>query len=181
MKSSVCITSILRMSTLKTGSKATDITYGTLNSTIWTTIEANTAIICACLPMLKAPLAAMFPSLFPRGSSSPEYSSGSGPYFRHTPHSRNGWSHTRSGKASESTSGENLKSSQGSAGVDGQDTGGMEGANMQMGLITKTTHVDVKFNGRDRSNASSPRRTSSTYPRTLSEAHLAGGPDRNMM
>lgn len=31
--------------------------------------EANTAIICACLPMLKAPLARLFPRLFPRGSS----------------------------------------------------------------------------------------------------------------
>lgn len=45
-------------------------------STIWTTIEANTAIICACLPMLKSPLAALFPRLFPRGSAD-EYSNGS--------------------------------------------------------------------------------------------------------
>lgn len=61
---------------LNTGSKAKDQTYGTLNSTIWTTIEANTAIICACLPMLKSPLAALFPRLFPRGSAD-EYSNGS--------------------------------------------------------------------------------------------------------
>ena len=103
------------MTTLKTGARAADVTYGTLNSTIWSTIgmsyislvllyagninlpphrhsmihlgacpmfsdgisvlthirlaEANTAIICACLPMLKAPLARLFPRLFPRGSS----------------------------------------------------------------------------------------------------------------
>lgn len=57
------------MTTLNTGSKAKDQIYGTLNSTIWTTIEANTAIICACLPMLKSPLAALFPRLFPRGSA----------------------------------------------------------------------------------------------------------------
>lgn len=56
------------MTTLKTGSKAKDQLYGTVNSTIWTTIEANTAIVCACLPMLKSPLAALFPRLFPRGS-----------------------------------------------------------------------------------------------------------------
>ena len=64
------------MTTLDTGSKAKDQMYGTLNSTIWTTIEANTAIICACLPMLKSPLTALFPRLFPRGSGD-EYSNGS--------------------------------------------------------------------------------------------------------
>ena len=64
------------MTTLNTGSKAKDQMYGTLNSTIWTTIEANTAIICACLPMLKSPLAALFPRLFPR-SSSDDYPNGS--------------------------------------------------------------------------------------------------------
>lgn len=70
---SVCITSILRMTTLNSSSKSTDRTYGNLNSTIWTTIEANTGIICACLPMLKAPLTALFPKLFPRGSYSGDY------------------------------------------------------------------------------------------------------------
>ena len=64
------------MTTLNTGSKAKDQMYGTLNSTIWTTIEANTAIICACLPMLKSPLTALFPRLFPRGSGD-DYSNGS--------------------------------------------------------------------------------------------------------
>lgn len=64
------------MTTLKTGSKAKDQLYGTLNSTIWTTIESNTAIICACLPMLKSPLAALFPRLFPRASGE-EYSNSS--------------------------------------------------------------------------------------------------------
>ena len=69
------------MTTLEHGSKAKDQIYGTLNSTIWTTIEANTAIICACLPMLKSPLAALFPRLFPRGSAE-DYSSGSNPTRR---------------------------------------------------------------------------------------------------
>jgi len=74
---SVCITSILRMTTLNASSKSLDQTYGTLNSTIWTTIEANTGIICACLPMLKAPLTALFPNLFPRGTYEGSYSDGS--------------------------------------------------------------------------------------------------------
>ena len=56
------------MTTLKTGGQAKDQTYGTLESTIWTTIEANTGIICACLPMLKAPLAHMLPCYSAKGS-----------------------------------------------------------------------------------------------------------------
>lgn len=56
------------MQTLGASAASADQTYGTLVSTIWTTIEASTAIICACLPMLKAPLAHLFPRLFPRGS-----------------------------------------------------------------------------------------------------------------
>ncbi|KMU85945.1 integral membrane protein [Coccidioides immitis H538.4] len=55
-KASVCITSILRMTTLKVSSEAADQSYGTLISTMWTTIEANAGIICACLPMLRIPL-----------------------------------------------------------------------------------------------------------------------------
>lgn len=65
------------MATLNASSKSQDLTYGNLNSTIWTTIEANTGIICACLPMLKAPLTALFPNLFPRGSYQCDYSDGS--------------------------------------------------------------------------------------------------------
>lgn len=74
---SVCITSVLRMTTLNASSKSQDLTAGRLNSTIWTTIEANTGIICACLPMLKAPLAVFFPRLFPRGSYHADYPRGS--------------------------------------------------------------------------------------------------------
>lgn len=74
---SVCITSVLRMTTLSASSKSEDLTAGRLNSTIWTTIEANTGIICACLPMLKAPLAVFFPNLFPRGSYQASYPGGS--------------------------------------------------------------------------------------------------------
>ncbi|KAI9816883.1 MAG: hypothetical protein M1827_001528 [Pycnora praestabilis] len=60
----VCVTSVLRMTTLDLSSKSTDATLGTLKSTIWTTIEPNVGIICACLPMLKSPLSFFLPSLF---------------------------------------------------------------------------------------------------------------------
>lgn len=52
------------MTTLNVASKSVDQTYGTLISSIWTTIELNTGIICACMPMLRAPLSWLFPRLF---------------------------------------------------------------------------------------------------------------------
>lgn len=55
----------MRMTTLDPSSKALDHNHGTLASTVWTTVETNTAVICACLPMLRTPLAMMFPRLFP--------------------------------------------------------------------------------------------------------------------
>ncbi|MCJ1477259.1 hypothetical protein MMC13_005930 [Lambiella insularis] len=60
----VCVTSVLRMTTLNVASKSNDQTYGTLISTTWTTIELNTGIICACMPMLRGPLSWLFPRLF---------------------------------------------------------------------------------------------------------------------
>ena len=63
-------TSIVRMTTLQTGSKNTDITWTTTNSTIWSGIEINVAIVCACLPILRAPLQAIFPRLFGRTTTS---------------------------------------------------------------------------------------------------------------
>ncbi|KAK2740127.1 hypothetical protein FQN57_006242 [Myotisia sp. PD_48] len=61
----VCGTSIARMVTLDLSSKSLDANQGTMISTMWTTIEANTAIICACLPMLRIPLSKLMPNLFP--------------------------------------------------------------------------------------------------------------------
>ncbi len=61
----VFATSILRMTTLDVASKAPDPTFGTLKSTMWTTIEASTAIVCACLPMVRTPIQRLVPKLFP--------------------------------------------------------------------------------------------------------------------
>ena len=61
----VFATSILRFTTLDAGSKAHDTTFGTLKSTIWTTIEASTAVVCACLPMIRTPIQKLFPKILP--------------------------------------------------------------------------------------------------------------------
>ncbi|KAL8916255.1 MAG: hypothetical protein Q9208_008610, partial [Pyrenodesmia sp. 3 TL-2023] len=55
-----CIASLLRMTTLSRGSKNPDTTYGTLEPTLWSNIEANTAIFCACLPTLKKLILAFY-------------------------------------------------------------------------------------------------------------------------
>ena len=57
------------MTTLGSASRGLDQTRDTLLSTIWTTVEANTGIICACLPMLRTPLSRVFPRIFLRSSS----------------------------------------------------------------------------------------------------------------
>ncbi|KAL0475580.1 hypothetical protein QR685DRAFT_53433 [Neurospora intermedia] len=57
------ITSILRMQTLTFSTKTPDTTYD-LDSSIWTIIEQNMAIICACLPVCRPPLAYLFPKYF---------------------------------------------------------------------------------------------------------------------
>lgn len=49
----VCFTTIIRMTTLASSASGTDYTYGPVPATNWSVIEANTGLICTCLPMLK--------------------------------------------------------------------------------------------------------------------------------
>jgi hypothetical protein len=81
----VCATSILRMTTLDQSSKALDPTQGTLLSTMWTTIEASTAIVCACLPMLRTPVQRLVPKLFPSQPASVTGRKGRGAPIAKTP------------------------------------------------------------------------------------------------
>ncbi|KAK5990810.1 Wortmanamides biosynthesis cluster C-like protein [Cladobotryum mycophilum] len=79
----VTITSILRATTLNFSTTSPDTTYD-IASTLWTFIEENVAIICACLPMCRVVLAMFLPSIFGGGSqdgSAPSSEgSSSGPY-----------------------------------------------------------------------------------------------------
>lgn len=59
----VLVTSVLRLTTLKGGSTAEDPLTGTVVSTMWTMIEASTAVACACLPMCRTPLRRVWPKL----------------------------------------------------------------------------------------------------------------------
>ncbi|KAL8729768.1 MAG: hypothetical protein Q9181_004885 [Wetmoreana brouardii] len=59
-------TSIVRMTTLHTGGKNTDVSWTTSGSTLWSSIEMNVAIICACLFIMRVPLQSIFPRFFGR-------------------------------------------------------------------------------------------------------------------
>ncbi|KAI9926674.1 hypothetical protein ASPWEDRAFT_722856 [Aspergillus wentii DTO 134E9] len=60
----VCITSILRITTLNIATTHLDTTWNSIGSSMWTVIESNLGIICACLPALRRPLGLLFPRLF---------------------------------------------------------------------------------------------------------------------
>lgn len=71
----VCITSIIRMQAMVKSVSTTDPTWGPFDALLWSAIEADCGIICACLPFLKYPLRRMFPKLFfSSGSSNPSNS-----------------------------------------------------------------------------------------------------------
>ncbi|KAK1981562.1 integral membrane protein [Colletotrichum cereale] len=93
----VTITSILRMTTLDFSTTSPDTTFD-IASTLWTLVEDNVAIICACLPMCRLPLTYIFPSYFAskKGSSAGSYKIDSAPRtndiaFIHAGTSRNDW------------------------------------------------------------------------------------------
>jgi hypothetical protein len=64
----VVITSCLRMTTINIASTSPDSTYD-IASTMWTVIEMNVALVCACLPMVRPLIVKIFPRLMPKSSS----------------------------------------------------------------------------------------------------------------
>ncbi|GJP94586.1 PTH11-like integral membrane protein [Aspergillus niger] len=57
----VVITSILRLSSLRSVAKSTDTSYSNVGAAYWTAAECNVAIICACLPFLRPIVSRIFP------------------------------------------------------------------------------------------------------------------------
>ncbi|MCJ1464379.1 hypothetical protein MMC07_002992 [Pseudocyphellaria aurata] len=142
----VCVTSILRMTTLEAGSKAKDQLHGTLVSTVWTTIEANTGIICACLPMLKTPLSKIFPRILLR--STHDDSARRGGTIRHSkasPMDFDSWGRPGSGKPAVTHSATIASPTRGHRSSDEQIFG--------VDAITKTTDIQVEF-GPERASGS---------------------------
>ncbi|EER23655.1 hypothetical protein CPC735_050250 [Coccidioides posadasii C735 delta SOWgp] len=59
----VCITSVLRFTTLNVATSHLDTPWTNIGSSMWTVIETNLGIICACMPTLWRPLSRFFPWL----------------------------------------------------------------------------------------------------------------------
>lgn len=57
---SVTFSSIFRATTIAASASDPDPTFGPIPATIWSVIEANTGIICACMPMLRSPFVRVF-------------------------------------------------------------------------------------------------------------------------
>ncbi|KAK8048152.1 PTH11-typeG-protein-coupled receptor [Apiospora phragmitis] len=66
--SSVVITSCLRITTINVQATTDDQTYD-IASTMWTVIEMNVAIVCACLPQIRPLIVMVFPRLMPASHS----------------------------------------------------------------------------------------------------------------
>ncbi|KAJ5980618.1 hypothetical protein N7481_007916 [Penicillium waksmanii] len=64
----VVITSILRLSSLRTVAQSTDTSYSNVDAAYWTAAECNVAIICACLPFLRPIISSIFPKLLSTNS-----------------------------------------------------------------------------------------------------------------
>lgn len=58
-----CITSVLRLHSIYIVANSDDITWDNVGAATWSSIELNTAIICACLPTLKPVVNIVFPRL----------------------------------------------------------------------------------------------------------------------
>jgi hypothetical protein len=64
---SVCVTSMVRLQAIKTFGLTADATWDNVPITFWTTLETTTAMLCACLPTIRAGLLSVFSQAF--GSS----------------------------------------------------------------------------------------------------------------
>ncbi|KAF2034564.1 hypothetical protein EK21DRAFT_40690, partial [Setomelanomma holmii] len=56
----VTFASIYRATTIAASASDPDPTWGPIPATIWSVIEANAGIVCACLPMLRGPFVRLF-------------------------------------------------------------------------------------------------------------------------
>ncbi|RDW56811.1 hypothetical protein BP5796_12878 [Coleophoma crateriformis] len=97
----VMITSIFRMQTIDLSSTSPDTTYE-ITSSLWTIVEENVGIICACLPMCKHILSVLMPTIFPpsaRSDASNTHSSKG--TFVHAGTGKNEWIPSRGGGRDE--------------------------------------------------------------------------------
>jgi hypothetical protein len=61
---SVCVTSMVRLYTIRTFGLTADPTWDNIPITFWTTLETTTAMLCTCLPTIRSGLLRLFPQVF---------------------------------------------------------------------------------------------------------------------
>ncbi|KAE8384489.1 hypothetical protein BDV23DRAFT_177019 [Aspergillus alliaceus] len=145
----VCITSILRITTLDIATSHLDITWNSIGSSMWTIIESNIGIICACLPALHRPLVFTFPRLFGKLQRSWAYGvsnrsregRGKPVVADSVPKKMAGWSVLDESATTSEEGGTTLSQSQ------EQEKGQIELSQMKS-EIRKTTQVVVQVEGR---------------------------------
>lgn len=149
------------MAALKMGAKSVDPNRGTLNSTIWTIVEANTGIICACLPMLKNPVSKLFPTFFPHDRASADTPSAR---LRHHIHTSEhpGWQHFDTARQEYArpeprVNARNLKQSS-------------SNEEISLNTILKTTNIDVEYTDPIFQGTSLPQHNASNGPLTIPRA-----------
>ncbi|KAH6612741.1 hypothetical protein C7974DRAFT_84641 [Boeremia exigua] len=73
----VTFASIYRATTIAASASDPDPTWGPVPATIWSVIEANAGIVCACLPMLRSPFVRLFGPVFGRSRKDTSKADGS--------------------------------------------------------------------------------------------------------
>ncbi|EFW17844.1 hypothetical protein D8B26_004819 [Coccidioides posadasii str. Silveira] len=67
----VCIISVIRVTTIRRVGKRKDPLWNTFPLGLWSVVEVNTGIVCACMPMIRQSLSVLFPKLFSRNKTRP--------------------------------------------------------------------------------------------------------------
>ncbi|KAF4214767.1 hypothetical protein CNMCM8980_000075 [Aspergillus fumigatiaffinis] len=151
----VCITSIIRTTTLaeSANNKSKDPTSGPIPATIWSVIEANVGIICACLPVYHQPLKWCLPRLFGSQHSAHLTTSRSRGRGQKTPGSSRSLQ-DRKYMAWRELHG-NGGSSSNNVSTLGFEMCDVEGRKTEMNEIMRMTDVSVSYQDDQRSDASS--------------------------
>jgi len=147
-------------------------------STMWTIIEANTGIICACLPMLKVPLTLIFPRIFARTSSNDVENTLSGPTVTNSNRNTNATTTGNWAKSKQAPMHLSLmKGGRAQTTRESQERMvGTESKEVPMGMINKRTDVDVRFD--ENESVSSSTRVSSKEHVTMPPHGRAHGISR---
>ncbi|OQD95217.1 hypothetical protein PENSOL_c021G01676 [Penicillium solitum] len=153
----VVVTSIVRMQTLDFSSTSPDPTYD-IASSVWTMLEENVAITCACLPMMWMPLARLFPSLFSLDSGTDSYGSSGArsSELKATSRPQSDWSRlnaypdTKGSIAMDQTGDSQNRPSEDSTGQILPSGQGGETQHQSATGITKVTEYRVSFSTRNR-------------------------------